>query len=79
MGEATMTPVPLYDDPLPSADVDVILDSLRQYYEGRRDALLRELAAVERELGYGGSKNPTTAQIRNWYRRQQHDGKRNGG
>lgn len=73
MDQTTVTPVSLYVEMHATGGIDAVLCSLREYYLGRRDALLRELASIERELGYGGSERPTTAQIRNWWRRQQHE------
>jgi len=57
----TATPVALFQPPTPSQAVIV---SLAAYYDGRRDGLLRELAAVEKEMGLGTEDKPTTAQIR---------------
>ena len=66
----TTTVVALFQPPTPTGDVQVILESLATYYDGRRDGLLRELAAVEKEMGLGTKEKPTTAQIRDWWRKR---------
>ena len=60
----TATLVPLFQPPTPSVNVRAVVVSLAAYYDGRRDGLLRELAAVEKEMGLGKKEKPTTAQIR---------------
>ena len=38
--------------------------SLMSWIDARRQALLRELAELERQLGYGTESRPTTAHLR---------------
>lgn len=53
--------------------------SLMSWLDARRQALLRELAELERQLGYGTESKPTTSHLRDlwqlWRGRCPHCGK----
>ena len=67
----TQTPVALYIHTTPSADgacLATLAESMARLLWARRDALLRELATIEAELGLGCNGKLTTAQIRERWR-----------
>jgi len=57
----TLAPRPLEQTPTVPLSVS---DDIRQMLENRRDALLRELAGIEKQLAIA----PTTRQLRQWWR-----------
>jgi hypothetical protein len=70
---ATPIPVPIARCITTIAGQQVTLDALAgamvRVLMARRDALLAEVANIESELGYGTPDKPTTAQIREAWRR----------
>jgi hypothetical protein len=54
---------------LPPQSLEAIAQSLQEFYEGERDEALARVASIERQLGYGADGRPTTAQIREWWRK----------
>lgn len=51
-----------------------IAEALAAFYEDERRTLLDQVNNIERNvLGYGDAERPTTAQIRDWWRRSGRD------
>lgn len=52
-----------------TATLDEIAVLVVSMVANRRESILRELSGLERDLGYGGDKKPTTSQLRAMWRR----------
>ena len=65
MSTATLVPMPLHTTAM--ANVNTLAESMRRVLLARRSALLAEVASMEAELG----QSPTTAEIREKWRRAQ--------
>lgn len=50
-------------------DIDAFMSDQKALNEEQRDALLKNVAALERSLGYGSRGKPTSKQLRDFYRK----------
>lgn len=61
-----VTPEPRY--PFGTLTLEGLAAAFVSHTEARRDALLRELVGLERDLGYGQEGKPTTSRLRKLWR-----------
>ena len=69
MTNQTITPPPRYR--YGTLTIENLVATFQSTLAVRRDAMLMELAELERQLGYSNNGNPATSELRAWWRQHQ--------